>query len=160
MTNKFYVKGAIKMKKKKSDRLCLIICILMLAILACSIGRFNLGNDDDIEESEEPEVEEETTLPPIEPSETETAEPTFTNTVTPSNTPEPTMTQTATLTPTETPSGPFEYEVQEGDTLWSIALDFGISMEGLMAINNISADYVLNVGDVLLIVPPTPTSEP
>jgi Tfp pilus assembly protein FimV len=41
-----------------------------------------------------------------------------------------TLTATETMPPTETltltPSGPFQYQVQEGDTCWDIAAKFGV----------------------------------
>lgn len=69
-------------------------------------------------------------------------EPTATSTMPPT----PVMSATATFAPTEsptptvtispTPSGPFEYEVQEADTCYDIALKFDVDFETLLAINN------------------------
>jgi LysM repeat protein len=48
----------------------------------------------------------------------------------------PTETPTPTLTVSPTPSGPFEYEVLEGDSCWGIAEKFGVDFLTLLAINN------------------------
>jgi LysM repeat protein len=69
-------------------------------------------------------------------------EPTPTNTLpptpvmSPTATFEPTISPTATVTISPTPSGPFEYEVQEADTCYDIALKFEVDLETLLAINN------------------------
>lgn len=57
------------------------------------------------------------------------------------------------LAQSETPSGPgrAEYIVQEGDTLWSIALRFRVSIDSLSAANGIGNANQLAVGDRLLI---------
>ncbi len=61
--------------------------------------------------------------------------PTPTLTFTPTNTSIPTFTPTETLTPTvtftPTPSAPFQYTVQEGDTLSSIVEKFGLGPDGI-----------------------------
>lgn len=48
------------------------------------------------------------------------------------------------------PEGPV-YIVQEGDTLWSIAVRFGVSVEELQTINNLSNANQLMIGDQLII---------
>lgn len=48
------------------------------------------------------------------------------------------------------PEGPF-YEVQDGDNLWQIALQFNISVEELAAANGILDTSSLTVGDLLVI---------
>ena len=92
---------------------------------------------------------------------------TFTATATETATPKPatstpTETQTSlpteTTTPTETPtpSGPFEYTVQEGDTLSEIATRFGTDIPILLALNP-SIDpttLIINVGQKIYIPPP------
>jgi hypothetical protein len=47
----------------------------------------------------------------------------------------PTITLTPTITPTPTPAGPVTYIVESGDTLFSIAEQFGISIDQLLAYN-------------------------
>jgi len=46
------------------------------------------------------------------------------------------------------------YTVQRGDTLYSIALAFGIDVRELARWNNISDASVLSVGQALRVVPP------
>jgi len=92
---------------------------------------------------------------------TNTATATVTVTPTATNTQTPTDTPTVTLTPTA--SGPFIYVVEENDNLFSIAEKFGIDVLVLMALNNLTYDSVIRVGDELLIPPPDlelPTETP
>jgi LysM repeat protein len=98
------------------------------------------------------------------PTATETATPTATATVTPTATLTPTVTETPTASATPTASGPFIYVVVEGDTLDSIAANFGVEVLTLMALNNMT-DSLIRVGDELLIPNPdlaldTPTPIP
>jgi LysM repeat protein len=94
---------------------------------------------------------------------TETLAPTMTATYTPlppTNTPTitptslPTDTATPTITPT--PSGPFEYTVQQNDTLGDIADRFGTDIPTLLALNP-SIDpttLIIYVGQKILVPPP------
>lgn len=92
--------------------------------------------------------------------------PTPTLTFTPSNT--PTITDTPTLTPipsTPTASAPFEYTVELGDTITSIAEKFNVDFIIIMLLNGLNNDSVLSVGQVLTIPDPnmpipTPTPLP
>ncbi|HUF40068.1 MAG TPA: LysM peptidoglycan-binding domain-containing protein [Anaerolineales bacterium] len=54
-------------------------------------------------------------------------------------------------TPTPGEDGRILYTVQEGDTLWRIAAVAGISLDELRRINNLTADAIINVGQVLLL---------
>lgn len=91
--------------------------------------------------------------------------PTVTPTVThtPTLTPKPTETlrptQTPTPRPTPTPVPPEMYTVQSGDTLLSIAADFGLTVQELKAFNNLATDSIVE-GETLEIPPPTPTPGP
>ena len=91
-----------------------------------------------------------------------------TRTPTPTETPTPTPvtpTATATMTPTitntpeptntSTPSGPFEYQVQEGDNCTTIAEEFEVDIEVLLALNNLTGGCFITPGQTILI----PTSE-
>jgi LysM repeat protein len=105
---------------------------------------------------------------------TDTPTPTVTNTpVPPTATATVTLTPTITLTPTEAPtntaSAPFLYPVEEGDTLTSIAVKFGMDeLEGpliLMVFNNLSDPNNLPSAEPLIIPDPntdlpTPTPLP
>ena len=99
--------------------------------------------------------------PPPTETPTATATQTATNTPlpptsTPTETLTPTVTETATPLPTDTPSGPFEYTVQEGDTLTTIAEQFNTDIMTLLALNP-SIDpvtLVVYVGQKILIPAP------
>lgn len=88
---------------------------------------------------------------------------TDTPTVTPTQLPTETLTPTVTLTATA--ASPFVYEIQENDTLFSIAEEFGVDVLVLMALNNLTFESVIRVGDEILIPNPdlaldTPTPLP
>ena len=59
--------------------------------------------------------------------------------------------------PTATPE-PFQYTVKEGDTLLSIALRFGVTLNQLVSVNGLQDQHNIGVGQVLLI-PGASTSE-
>ena len=103
-------------------------------------------------------------LPSISFLATDTPTPTITSTATatPTETPVPTDTPTSTATPTETltptASGPFTYDVQEGDSLFSIAERFNVDLLVLIAINNLDPQNpVIRIGDQLTIPGPDTT---
>lgn len=61
--------------------------------------------------------------------------------------------------PTPTRSEPIDYTVRAGDTLFDIALAYGVSVETIRAANNLEGETIV-VGQVLIIPPgplPTPT---
>ncbi len=68
-----------------------------------------------------------------EPTPTSTMPPTPVMSATPTFLPTESPTPTVTISPT--PSGPFEYEVQEGDTCYDIAVKFEVDLDTLLAIN-------------------------
>ncbi len=99
------------------------------------------------------------------PTPTNTATPTNTPTITPSPTATPTITPTPTQTLTPTPSEPFEYTVQEGDTLVGIAKKFNVDVITLMLLNNMNYDSTIFVGQKIIVPAPntkrpTPTPLP
>ncbi len=84
------------------------------------------------------------------PTETMTPTVTATSTSTPTITPTETASPTITLTPTH--SGPFIYQVEEGDTLWSIAVKNNVDLLVLITVNNLDpANPNIRVGDKLTI---------
>lgn len=85
---------------------------------------------------------------------TPTPEPT--NTPPPAtDTPPPTLTPEPTLTPT--PSGPISYIVEEGDTLFSIAQQFGVTMDALIAANEFEDPDNIGLGTQIIIPDPAAT---
>jgi LysM repeat protein len=62
--------------------------------------------------------------------------------------------------PPPTPTPQQSHIVRAGDTAFGIALQYGLSLDDLLAFNKLSADALLQIGQELLIRPPTPTPEP
>jgi len=91
----------------------------------------------------------------------------LTPTATTTSTATPTSTLTATSTATSTPT-PVIYVVQSGDTLLSIAIEYGITVEALLQANDLDERQMIYTGQKLVIatpaptadIPPTPTPEP
>ena len=103
------------------------------------------------------------TTPTFTPTVTATATATATVTATPTATPTETLTPTVTLTATAT--GPFVYKIEEGDTLDGIAKKFNVEVLVIMALNKLTYESIIRVGDEILIPPPdlsldTPTPIP
>ena len=61
----------------------------------------------------------------------------------------PTPTEPPVPAPTPTPEGPIEYAVQEGDTLFSIASAYGVSVADLVDFNELPDENFIFVGQVL-----------
>ncbi|HUE98688.1 MAG TPA: LysM peptidoglycan-binding domain-containing protein [Anaerolineales bacterium] len=102
-----------------------------------------------------------------------TETPTATATFTPTNTSTPSLTPTITETPTETvtstPSGPFDYTIQEGDSLDALAQRFNLGPDGVLLIYYQNQEVmeanagVIFVGQTVSIPPPgsvLPTTTP
>lgn len=87
-----------------------------------------------------------------------TAEGTATETAT--ITPTPTETLPPTALPTETAQPPFDYTVRDGDTCGVIAANFGISVQSIIVLNQLSAQCFVSVGQALKIPYPTSTPAP
>lgn len=111
-----------------------------------------------------------TPAPVADVSATLLASPTLRRTLQPTETPPPTGTpQRATPVPTATPgvtATPHLYEVQTGDTLLKIAIQFDRSIEAIQTANGIVDARYLQIGQQLVIPPPaagnppTPTPTP
>lgn len=89
------------------------------------------------------------------PTPTETSTPTATATQTATATITPTASNTPTPSDTPTPSGPFEYTVQDGDTLYDIAVKNNVDLLLLIKINNLDpANPIITPGQKLTIPGP------
>lgn len=62
--------------------------------------------------------------------------------------------------PPPTPTPQLSHIVKSGDTAWGIALLYGLSLDELAAYNNMDPNAMLQIGQELIIRPPTPTPEP
>jgi len=83
-----------------------------------------------------------------------------TATTTHTTTPSPTETLPPTAIPTETPLPPFDYTVRSGDTCGGIAVTFGVSVQSLIVLNNLSSNCIISEGLTLKVPYPTPTPAP
>ena len=67
-------------------------------------------------------------------------------------TPTPALPPTETPIPEPTPTVPgLTYVIQDGDTLWSIAQQFGITVEDIVSVNNLDNPDELPVGQEIFI---------
>lgn len=57
---------------------------------------------------------------------------------------------TSTLTPSPTPT-PVIHIIERGDTLFGVALDYGVTLDALLAANGIEATDILRIGQALII---------
>jgi LysM repeat protein len=89
------------------------------------------------------------TITPTQPTFTPSQSPTVTNT------PQPSITNTA--------SAPFLYVVQENDSCYAIAEKFGIQIDILLALNNLTSDCLIQPGQEIMVPDPNtqlPTATP
>ncbi|HHS96818.1 MAG TPA: LysM peptidoglycan-binding domain-containing protein [Chloroflexi bacterium] len=72
-----------------------------------------------------------------------------------SNLPDPGEVKAGTmvLIPVPPPQGRYGYYVQPHDTVYSIARRFGLTVDQLVALNDIGPDYRIEVGQILTVVP-------
>ena len=68
--------------------------------------------------------------------------------------PDPPVPTTATTTTARNIGDPLIYTINPGDTLFSIARQFGVSLDDLVALNNIENPDNIRAGDELFIPPP------
>lgn len=74
---------------------------------------------------------------------------------------QPTSTSVVVLTATAQADGSLIHVVQPGETLWSIAVAYGVTVDQLKAYNNLSPTPVIFAGSKLMVKPPfTPTPSP
>jgi LysM repeat protein len=145
-------------KKSRKRRKNLPVIILVIAVIVMVVGIFLIylslsGAAGRIAFLTSPTPSATPTDTPPPPPPTFTPSPIPSETPIPSDTPEP------------TPSEPFEYTVQSGDSLYSIGEQFGVDYVAIMALNGLTNDDELFVGDVLIIPNPdmgfpTPTEVP
>lgn len=62
--------------------------------------------------------------------------------------------------PPPTPTPQLTHIVKSGDTAWAIALAYGLTLDQLAAYNNMDPNTLLQIGQELVIRPPTATPEP
>ena len=62
--------------------------------------------------------------------------------------------------PPPTPTPILYHSVRSGQTLWEIAITYGLSLDELLALNQIDQDAILQLGDRLLVRPLEPTPLP
>jgi LysM repeat protein len=63
-------------------------------------------------------------------------------------------------TPPPAPTAPVTHTVQEGETLWTVAALYGLTLDGLLALNGLERGAILHPGDELRIREPDPTATP
>ena len=71
------------------------------------------------------------------------------------NIPDPQQVRAGTmiLVPVSAPGGGYGYYVRRGDTAYSIARRFGMTVEELASLNNIGPDFTIHPGSVLKVIP-------
>jgi LysM repeat protein len=60
---------------------------------------------------------------------------------------------TMVLIPTPPPQGTYGYYVQSQDTMYSIASQFGMTVEELATLNNLGTNHTISVGQILVVTP-------
>lgn len=85
-------------------------------------------------------------------------EPTLPGTVQPTGSPTPTITPAPTLTPRA--DGAIVHLVGPSDTLYGISLQYGVSYDSLIQLNNLSRTSILTIGQIIMVKPGTGTLGP
>ena len=117
-----------------------VLIVVGLALVILSVGAFGYFR-----------------LMTIEPPVPEAAMPTLTPTLAP---PTSTPTRTPPPFPTSTPIPPLVHQVQEGETLIDIANRHDVTVEEIVSMNPELDPQLLQVGQIILIPPATPTPGP
>ena len=89
------------------------------------------------------------TMPTIATAPTQTPVPEPAPAEQPTATVAPTPTMPPVDTPTPAPAGPIEYAVQDGDTLFTIAVEFGVTVQDLVEFNELPDENFVFAGQVL-----------
>jgi LysM repeat protein len=63
-------------------------------------------------------------------------------------------------TPPPAPTAPVTHTVQEGETLWTVAALYGLTLDDLLALNGLERGAILHPGDQLRVRAPDPTGTP
>jgi LysM repeat protein len=147
-------------KKSRRRRQNLPVIILVIAVIVMIVGIFMIylslsGGAGRISLFVSPTPSATASATPLPPTET------------PTITPVPSETPIPSETPLPTPAEPFVYTVQSGDSLFSIAEQFGVDYVAIMLLNGLTNDDAVSLfpGDVLTIPNPdmgfpTPTPLP
>ena len=85
-------------------------------------------------------------------------EPTLLGTLQPTGSPVPTITPAPTLTPRA--DGAIVHVVGPSDTLYGISLQYGVSYDSLIQLNNLSRTSILTIGQIIMVKPGAGTIGP
>ena len=128
----------LRKQPQRGRRISWVDVVLVLAVLAVLVFWWRVGTESAAETTTDDAVQAilPTSVPLLDPTAT----------------PEPTPTAPPTATPSQFVTTPVEvkHTVQSGDTLLSIALDYGVTVEEIQQANNLTG-VLIRVGDELII---------
>jgi LysM repeat protein len=128
----------LRKQPQRGRRISWVDVVLVLAVLAVLVFWWRVGTESAAENTTDDAVQAilPTSVPLLDPTAT----------------PEPTPTAPPTATPSQFVTTPVEvkHTVQSGDTLLSIALDYGVTVEEIQQANNLTG-VLIRVGDELII---------
>jgi len=142
-----YIEHTLEEKQSPLASISLIGMVIFFAILALWV----LQNPGEITFALLPT---ETSLAP-----TQTLTPTWTPLATETIPPEDTPTSTPIPQPTDTPQPPRLHQITAGETLFSLSLRYGVTVDSIASLNGILPDSGLQVSQELVIPWPTATPE-